>query len=357
MAETDYNFLQGFKLSGGIGKIGHRRKIAPVTSNVQGVVRTTQDVLVSFAVFDLNCPVTIQLPPNEGRYLSLYALDNEQFSVALLHSTPTKSASITISYPKADKSKCPKVPKTDSDEDDSEENSREKGPKPTKPPKPVKVKAETRYVCTLIRIFVDPNNATDVLEANRLQDAVTVSQASVGNWTWADWNTTSLFAVRNAIAGLAPFMEPYTQFNGYRGQIDETLHYIGTATGWGGNPAEEAVYYIIFPPELTNINQVYYIDIDSPSSIPIGETGFWSVTVYNSAGYLQFNNASSYVVNSVTAKTESNGSIRVYLSNTRADYMKNWIYIFPGWNYCVRLYLPQTPILTNTWTFPALQQL
>ena len=342
-AETDFNINQTLLFSGGVGKVGYLRQLTPVTSNVQIVVRFNRDTLYGYAVFDLNCPVTIELPPNGGRYLSLYIVDNDQYSVALLHSTETKSASITISYPKADKTKCPK---------NTHDDSREKGHS-----KPKKATSETRYVYAIFRVFVDPFNPADVLEANRLQDAIKISQAAVGEWSWPYWNYTTLVKVRNTVAALSPLLEPFTQVNGYRNKIDPTIHLIGTASLWGGNPPEEAVYYIIFPPALTDLNQVYYIDIPSPSSIPINSPGFWSVTVYNANGFLQYNAAASYSVNGVTAQTESDGSIRIYFSNTRGADMKNWLYIYQGWNYAIRLYLPQSAILNNEWTFPALQQL
>jgi hypothetical protein len=315
---------------------------------VQPIVRTNQDTLYGFAQFDLNCPVTVTLPPNGGRYLALLAIDNENYPIAVLHSTETKSASITFTYSKADKKKCPKH----SNEKDSDEDSREKGQ-----PKPVKVKTDSRYISTLIRVFIDPNDPADITKAIALQDAIKATQASVGEWVYPNWNVTSLVKVRNTISALANLLEPFTPLNQYRENSDPVVHLIGTAAGWGGNPPEEAVYSLIYPPDLTNLNQVYYIDILSPSSVPINKPGFWSVTVYNANGYLQYNTAASYSVNDVTAKTESDGSIRIYFSNTRADYMKNWIYIYPGWNYAIRLYLPQESILNNEWTFPALQQL
>ena len=306
-------------------------------------MRVNRDTLYGLGVFDLNCPVTVTLPPNEGRYLALLAIDNENYPIAVLHSTATKSASITISYSKADKKKCPKH---------SNEDSREKGQ-----PKPIKIKCDTRYVSTFFRVFIDPNDPADIAEANRLQDAIKATQASIGEWTYPNWNLTSLVQVRNTIAALVPFLEPNTRVNGYKNTVSEIDHLIATAAGWGGNPPEEAVYSLVAPPALTDLNQVYYIDIASPSSIPIDPTGFWSVSVYNANGFFQYNAAASYSVNSVTAQTESNGSIRIYFSNTRGADMKNWLYIFPGWQYIIRLYLPQAPILNNTWTFPALQLL
>ena len=324
-AETDFNMNQAINISKSIGKLGFLREITPVTSNEQTVVRMNRDTLYGLGVFDLNCPVTIELPPNGGRYLSLYALDNDQYSLALLHSTKTESANITFNYPKADNNKCPK-----------HVHYQESLWRRTK-----HVNSETRYIYVIIRIFVDPSNQTDVLEVNRLQDAVKVTQVNIGEWIWPNWDLKSLVQVRNAVAKLESFIDQNAgSLFGRRNMVDPIVHLIATATGWGGNPSEEAVYNLIFPPNLTNLSDVYYIDIETPSSIPIKSNGFWSVTVYNSKSFLQFNDAASYSVNSVTAKRNDNGSIRIYFSNTHADYMKNWLYIFPGWNYVVRYYLP-----------------
>ena len=340
VAETDYTFYQTLNYTGSLGKIGFLKVPTPVTSDVQTVVRMNRDTLYGYGVFDLNCSVTIELPANKGRYLSLYALDNYQYSLALLHSNETKSASITLSYQNADNNTS------------VNSHSHEK-----KQSNINKVISDTRYIYVIIRVFADPNDPVDVLKANLLQDAVKVTQTNVGEWSWPNWSIDSLVEVRTALSSLESYIEPDTQINGYRSDIDPTVHLIATATSWGGNPPEEAVYFLVSPPSLTDLSQVYYIDIESPSSIPVKSTGFWSITVYNENNYLEYNNASSYSVNGVTATPESDGSIRIYFSNTQGDDMSNWLYIFPGWNYVIRLYLPEDVVINNTWTFPALQDL
>jgi hypothetical protein len=343
-AQSDYIFYETLNYTGNPGKIGFLKTLTPVTSNVQNVVRMNRDTLYGYGVFDLNCPVTIELPPNEGRYLSLYGLDNDQYSLAILHSTKSHSASIRFSFSKANQTKC-----------SSSKNNSER--KKSSEPKVKHVVSDTRYIYVIIRVFVDPNNKTDILVANRIQEAITVTQGDAGKWSWPNWNTTSLLEVQEAFEGIEQYLSPDTQINGYRNEINPTAHLIACATSWGGNPPKEAVYKLVSPPSLSNLSQVYYIQIDSPSDIPINPTGFWSVTVYNENDYLEYNNASAYSVNGVTAQPESDGSIRIYFSNTIGDGMKNWLYIFPGWNYVIRLYLPEESILNNTWSFPALQQL
>ena len=77
---------------------------------------------------------------------------------------------------------------------------------------------------------MDPNNATDVKAAKEMQDAVRIEQKNgPGKFEVPNWNSSDVARLREAL------------------EID---HLLGTAAGWGGNPASAASefgeFYIIF---------------------------------------------------------------------------------------------------------------
>ena len=78
---------------------------------------------------------------------------------------------------------------------------------------------------------------------------------------------------------------------------------------------------------------------------------FWSISVYNAAGYFEPVDTNVVSINSVTADRNHDGSITVRFG---AGGEPNTIGIMPGWNYAVRLYRPRPEILDGSWTFPTL---
>ena len=79
---------------------------------------------------------------------------------------------------------------------------------------------------------------------------------------------------------------------------------------------------------------------------------FWSVSVYNAAGYFDPNDRGVVSINSVTAARNDDGSITVRFGDGE---LPNTVPIMDGWNYAVRLYRPRPEILDGTWTFPSIQ--
>lgn len=81
--------------------------------------------------------------------------------------------------------------------------------------------------------------------------------------------------------------------------------------------------------------------------------GFWSISVYNAAGYFEPNEADAYTVNSITAAREDDGSVIVRFGGD-GDPARNSIPLPEGWNYLVRLYRPRPEVLDGTWAFPGI---
>jgi hypothetical protein len=125
-------------------------------------------------------------------------------------------------------------------------------------------------------------------------------------------------------------------------------HLIGSAMLWGGNPEKDAPYLPITPPRNDG-KTVYKLMV---GDVPVD--GFWSLTVYNSEGYLQPNQDNAYAVNSITAKTSLDGAVTIQFGGCDGK-LQNCLPITPGWNYTVRLFRPRTEILDSTWKFPLAQ--
>ncbi len=94
---------------------------------------------------------------------------------------------------------------------------------------------------------------------------------------------------------------------------------------------------------------VYRLDV---KDVPVN--AFWSISVYNAAGYFEKNSLNAYSLNSVTGKTGDDGSIAIQFGGCDGQ-VTNCLPVEKGWNYTVRLYRPRAEILNGTWTFPDAQ--
>jgi hypothetical protein len=298
-AETDMYFRWTIRLAGGIGCFHHRRDIMPI--EWQTVVRPNRDTLYSSAVFDLDAaPVTITLPDSGRRFMSMLVIDQDHFAPVVVHGTGRCVLS--------------------------------------------RAQIGTRYVMAEVRTLVDPRNASDLEEAHRLQDAITVDQARRGWFQAPAWNSASQRMVRNALVALGRTVSDSRGMFGSRTQVDPVRHLIGTAVHWGGNPEEEATYLNVTP-HLNDGTTVHKLTV---GHVPVD--GFWSISVYDADGYFEPDRRQAYSVNSLTAAPNGDGSVTVQFGGGQAS--PNCLSIMAGWNYMVRLYRPRTEILSGRWVFP-----
>ena len=300
-AESDLYFSR-FVKDGGFGKFHHEREVASIDH--QTVVRLNRDTLYSFGVFDLDAgPVTVTLPEVGKRYMALQVINEDHYAPDVYYA-PGK---FTIS----------------------------------------KESAGTRYVALAVRTFVDPNSPADVEKVHALQDAIKVEQKALGEFEAPSWDATSQDKVRAALINLAAAnggLDSRRMF-GRKDQVDPIQHLIGTAAGWGGNPATAAMYVGVEPAK--NDGKTFYRL--TVKDVPVD--GFWSISVYNADGYFVKNAQNAYTLNNVTAKPSADGSYAIQFGGCDGK-TPNCLPIVPGWNYTVRLYRPQAEILDGKWTFP-----
>jgi para-nitrobenzyl esterase len=204
----------------------------------------------------------------------------------------------------------------------------------------------TRYIEVVVRILANPNDPADVKAANALQDKIQVRQAASGKFEVPNWDSVSQGKVRNALLVLAGMSGATTEKRfGAKIEVDPIQHLLTTAAGWGGNPAEAAVYTSVYP----NANDGKTVQRLTVKDVPVD--GFWSLSVYNAKGYFEKNALNSYSINNLTAKTNADGSVTVQFGGCTKESL-NCLVTPPGWSYVVRQYRPRKDIIDGTWTFP-----
>ena len=302
-AQTDVYFA-GVVKSGGFGKFRHGRELARPAQ--QGIPRPNRDTLYSFAIADLDAgPVTITLPDAGRRYMGMQVVNQDEYTLATYYEAGTQTLTREM--------------------------------------------IGTRYAIAVVRFLVDFSNKEDVQQVHALQDAIKFSQARPGAFEIPHWDEASLKKIKAALLQLGTTVsDTRRMFGADKHQIDPVKHLIGSAMLWGGYPEKDALYLPITPARNDG-TAVYKLTV---GHVPV--TGFWSLTVYNSEGYLQPNPDSAYSVNSTAAKKRPDGSVTIQLGGCDGK-VPNCLPTTQGWNYTVRLFLPRREILDGTWTFPEAQ--
>jgi len=298
-AETDWYFAQ-FAARGELGTFYHYRSLPPIDLPA---VRLNRDTLYSQILLDLDAgPVTLTLPNPGKRYMSLAIIDENHYARDLIYQPGEHT------FTRND--------------------------------------VGTRYMFAAVRTLVDPADPKDLDHVHGLQDALEMKQpGGPGRFETPNWDETSRKKVKAALQSLGDTIPDLKRAFGPRDRVDPIRHLIGTATGWGGNPDEDAIYLNITP-EANDGTGVYKLTV---KEVPVD--GFWSISVYDAQGHFVKNKFDSYTLNNITAKHGVDGSVTVQFGACDGG-AGNCLPIFPGWNYMVRLYRPRKEILDGTWRFP-----
>mgnify|MGYP003583248257 FL=1 len=299
-AESDTYMGNLARQAGGVGRMQHRRE--PASIEHQTVIRLNRDTLYSSAVFDLDAgPVTVTLPDAGKRFMSMQVISEDHYVPDVFYG----AGSHTLT----------------------------------------REGVGTRYVVVGIRTLVDPNSPEDLKQVHALQDAIRVSPQGAGKLEMPAWDPASQKKVRDALLVLSSTAPDFKGAFGRKGEVDPVRRLLGAAAGWGGNPDKDATYLNITPAKNDG-STVYRLDV---KDVPVD--GFWSVSVYNAAGYYEKNAANAYTLNNITAKKEADGSIRIQFGGCGGQAV-NCLPVVAGWNYTVRLYRPRSEILNGSWRFP-----
>lgn len=295
-AESDLMFS---RLAAGVGlnQWNHTRGLKPLDD--QPVIRQNRDTLYSSAIIDVRDGVTLTLPDTGKRYISAFIVNQDHYGPLLL-SEPGEHA-LTREL------------------------------------------VGTDYAMVLVRILVDPNDASDIAEVNRLQDGLFIDGGGAGDFPLPEYDGASQGETREALLTLGRGISTYDHAFGTRAEVDPVMHLLGAAGGWGGLPEYEATYISVDEGLPVADYQLRLKDI------PVD--AFWSVSLYNAAGYFEPNALGVNSINSLTAAPDDDGGVTVSFGEHPAG-RPNALPIMPGWNYTLRLYRPQPAVLNGTWVPP-----
>src|SRR5690606_25783049 len=136
-------------------------------------------------------------------------------------------------------------------------------------------------VVLAVRILVDPRDPGDIAEVGALQELIGLEAASAAPFAMPEYDTGSLDETRDALLALARNLSGFDRMFGAEEDVDPVRHLIGTAAGWGGLPSTEASYIGVAPRLPVGTYEL------TVGEVPVD--GFWSISVYNSAGYFEPN--------------------------------------------------------------------
>jgi len=305
LAETqaifvDYvNKISSATNTSGVGVFMHNKQGADPKD--RAIMRINFDTLYSFAIVDLAEDATLVMPENdEGRYQSAWLITEQHYNPAAF----AKPGTYTL----------------------TQENM------------------GTRYLCICIRTQANVSDPEDVAAANLLQEKLVLSQAHVGSYSAScEWDKDEVLAMRAEYMKLTT-QKGYTsgQLFGKKGNPELTLeqHNCGTAYGWGGLTADQAVYPMYSPTSM------------APQTLTLTDVpveAFWSITVYDKDGFPQ---GDVYNINSAFAKADKHGSVTIRFGGD--SNAANFMDTFDGWNFALRMYLPKEEFFNGTWTQPEL---
>jgi hypothetical protein len=302
-AETD-RYFSDYVAKGSFGRFVHSRTMADVDH--QSVVRMNRDTIYSSGVFDLAAaPLTVTLPEAGNRFMSLLVVSHDHHATDVIYGAGAHRFT--------------------------------------------QEKVGTRYVFMIIRTFANPQDPADMAAAHALQDRVRIEQASPGKWEAPAWDDAARTKIRKALEDLDRVKGATSgDMFGRRGEVDPVLHLLGTAVGWGGNPRYAAMYSSVYPSQNDG-KTAYRVTL---KDVPVD--GFWSVSVYNEAGYFEKNERNAYSLNNLTAKPNVDGSFAIQFGGDPGN-TPNYLPITNGWNYTLRLYRPREEILDGSWKVPEAQ--
>lgn len=285
--------------AGGVNRWVHYR--APTPIDRQTVIRMNRDTLYSGAIVDVSTGAHLTIPDTGRRYVSVMVVNRDHYINQVFHDPGEFELTVgQFGMP---------------------------------------------HVLVAARMLVDPADPADIAAVNARQDQLGVKAGSASPFESPDYDQASLDATRAALLDLARGLHGFQRAFGDRDEVDPVRHLIGTAAGWGGLPDHEAIYLNVDPGLPTGEYRLTVRDV------PVD--GFWSISLYNAAGYFEPNDRGAYSVNNLTAARNADGSVTVHFGG--CDGRPNCLPIMDGWNYLVRLYRPRAEILNGFWAFPGIE--
>ena len=350
-AESDVTFAKYLSLAKAFNQFAHLRALTPLDQ--QNIVRMNRDTLYSPSIIDFaKCTpsgVTLIFPPADvigDRFVSAMIVSQDHDIIATKYPGDDNGEGIEIT--------------------------------------PSDVGTDKAFIG--LRVFTD-GSEEDLVKAHAVQDAFRIvpwNDAYESNGAEVDqetcemskeeymaevamWDKDSLATVRDLIKELQKHSNATSgeMFGPNRDEMNYLYYLFGTATGWGGQPPEDAVYIYGPPSDIDTSGDVAYQITIPTNDLPLkrnpatGEfIGFWSITVYDKDGFMEPNALEVNSINSATAKYDGDQvTITLAPEATCVASPKNCIPITPSWNYIVRMYVPERSLIDGSYEAPKLQKM
>jgi hypothetical protein len=385
------------------------------TADMRQVVRPNFDTLYSFGYLDLTKePMVVSVPDTNGRYYLLPMIDmwSDVFASPGWRTTGTQAGNFLLTPPGWSGTvpagftqigaPTPHVwiigrTKTDGPSDYDAVHKIQAGYKITplsewgKTPKPVEVKIDPSidmktppkiqvdtmkggdyfaYAAELLklqpphltdqpiiaqmkRIGIEPGKSFDI---NTLSPVVrkALEDAPAAGRQLMEWKLPTIARVANGWSMNTDTMGVYGNYYLKRAIVAQV--------GLGANVPEDAIYPLNLVDETgkpLDGEGKYMIHFDKGATPPVN--AFWSITLYDSAGFQVANSLNRFAVSSwMPFKYNPDGSLDLYFQNESpgADKETNWLPAPKGpFNLTMRLYAPKSDVLTGKWNPPSVTKL
>ena len=349
-AETDLMFTKYLHAAQAFTRFFHIRELTAVdVKEKQKIVRMNRDTLYSVAIIDFaKCTpsgVKIVFPPSDvigERYVNAQVISQSHESVASKYPTDDDDRRTGINFTRGD--------------------------------------VGTDKAWLMIRTFTDGSGG-DLRQAHAVQDAFRIAPINdiEGDEESCDearleflqsaqmWDQQSLATVRDLLKSLQTHssVTPAKYFGANRDSLNFIYYLFGVATGWGGLPASESMYFFgPTDPDVNTNGHVAYQMAISNKNLPLKRNlktgkflGFWSITVYDKDGFMVPNALSVYNINSATvAYVGDTANITFAPEATCVASPTNCLPITPSWNYIIRMYIPDQSLIDGSYKMPKLRR-
>lgn len=163
------------------------------------------------------------------------------------------------------------------------------------------------------------------------------------------WDKASLDAVRAELEAGARRFPNFETGMAPRGAADAEQRLYAAAAGWGLLPGQAATYFS-YPADPGS----HAIDVCRTATCQVPNNGaFWSITVYNSTGFIEYENS---VLKSSNVKLNPDGTFTAFSGSKEAcGDVPNRLDTPKGWNFMMRVCRPDPSVLRGGYKLPRTQ--
>lgn len=302
-AEVDGRFAVFQERAG--GKVNEFYLITrPTPTDEQPVVRMNRDTLYGGGVIDTSQGARVFVPEvTDGRYLSLMLIDNDHYTIDVLHEPGWHDIDSPTRY-------CVAVPRVELHDMHDEE---------------------------------EIEQVLDVLHQYKIE------AASAETFVPGDWDYEAMFALRTEYEKeFRTFTQYPSGWMGRRGETDDATRHLAVAGAWGLFPEREAVYINYTGP--ADPSRGYVATYEVPPC-----DAFWSIAVYGDDAFFHSDNAT---LSPATTTYNDDGTFTVYFGSAEVvGDRPNRLDISEGWNFLFRIYQPHDEVLARAYTLPEVTQI